>query len=781
MKFKYIFLLICVLHFILLPAQSRSIIEVKSTTTVASLIKHGGGSSQQTIELGESIEEYYFNWENADSVTIIGMPEGINIEVTMSSSKIAFSGTPVDTGYFAWTLTTTGADENASYTGFIDVEPSTEDTSSSSAATPAFPGAEGYGRYTTGGRGGKVIYVTNLNDDGTGSLREAIETEGPRIIMFKVGGIIELESALNIEEDDLTIAGQSAPGDGICTKNYDVNVNADNVIIRYMRFRMGDTDSTEDDALHGRYHEKIIIDHCSMSWSTDECSSFYNNSEFTMQWCILSESLRVSVHDKGTHGYGGIWGGQGASFHHNLLAHHDSRNPRMCGSRYTGEPDLELVDMRNNVIYNWGGNSGYAGEGGSYNFVNNYYKPGPATNSGVSDRIFAPNADDGSYLSEGGNEAGVWGVFYVNGNYMNGSTSVTNDNWNGIDPKTSVSEDEIRSDIEFDCGDITTHSATDAYEAVLDYVGASLVRDTVDKRIVYETTNGTYTYKGSNGSTNGLIDSQADVGGWPEYSYNESEVPTDTDGDGMPDEWETTNGLSNSDSTDGVAYTLDSNYTNIEIYLNSLVEDITEAEYENGTANYTDFGEDTVAVLIKHGSGSASQTIELGDAIETFYYSWENASTVSVSGMPDGVARVIDTDEQTVTFSGIPLRAGTFIYTITTEGDYENSSVSDTITVTEPDDENDEEDTSGITDNYNNNIEPEIYPNPLANNELTIVFGTVNSDTRVEIYNIVGTMVYCNSQINNLETTINLSVSEGNYIVKITNGNKIYMKRLIVQ
>lgn len=417
----------------------------------------------------------------------------------------------------------------------------------------AFPGAEGFGKFATGGRGGKVIVVTNLNDDGPGSLRKAIRAKGPRIILFAVSGNIELLSPLDINNGDVTIAGQSAPGDGICIKNYTVNVKADNVVIRFMRFRMGDEKKHEGDALSGtRGNENIIIDHCSISWSTDECASFYNNKNLTLQWCIISESLNESIHSKGSHGFGGIWGGEGATFHHNLIASHSSRLPRFSGSASTPNGPNELVDFRNNIIYNWMNNNAYGGERGKYNIVNNYFKPGPATKSNRSSQMLNPWSP--------------YGQFYISGNCLHGNDAVTNENRLGV---RADDRDSVWIEKEFPSEVIEMQTAEQAYELVLANAGASFRRDAVDKRIVGEVRSGS-SHGGKN--QNGIIDSQRDVGGWPDLKS--VPAPSDKDADGMPDEWERAHNLSPSDPEDASRNDVDKVFTNIEVFLNGIVDEV---------------------------------------------------------------------------------------------------------------------------------------------------------------------------------------------------------------
>ena len=409
----------------------------------------------------------------------------------------------------------------------------------------AFPGAEGAGMYTSGGRGGAVVAVTNLQDDGPGSLRKAIEQKGARTIVFRVSGTIALKSDLEIKSGDLTIAGQTAPGDGICIRNYPVHVKADNVIIRYIRVRLGDESGRPFDAINGKNQKNIMLDHCSFSWSVDETASFYDNENFTMQWCIISESMNHSVHPKGAHGYGGIWGGMNASFHHNILAHHKSRNPRLQGSRYHHMPEKEKAEFCNNVIYNWLSKSAYAGEEGNYNMIENYYKPGPATSSSHAAVILEPYKP--------------LGKFYLKDNVDAGVDKVTENNWKGVEI-----DSEDLSKIKLDqpvvvSPHVQPEPAREAYQHVLEQAGASKVRDAVDQRIIEEIRDGT-----SHFGDHGIIDSQKDVGGWPELKS--LPAPADSDHDGMPDEWETQHQLDPHNPEDRNKNNTAPPYTNLEAY-----------------------------------------------------------------------------------------------------------------------------------------------------------------------------------------------------------------------
>jgi hypothetical protein len=342
---------------------------------------------------------------------------------------------------------------------------------------------------------------------------------------------------------------------------------------------MGDEAEQEADALGGRFHKNIIIDHCSVSWSTDESLSLYANENTTVQWCIISESLRNSVHEKGAHGYGGIWGGKNASFHHNLLAHHDSRNPRLGEEAGKAFALTDLVDLRNNVIYNWVGNSAYGGEAMNVNIVNCYYKPGPGTTR--KERIISIDKNK----NEGTEVYGIWGKFYINGNVVEGSQRATDDNWtygvyNQFHSSYGTVPDGDRIAMRMIAphpiyNNVTTHAADIAYEKVLTLAGTSLKRDAVDKRIVDNVRKGTFSFQGSNGSTLGIIDTQSDVGGWPELSS--TEAPLNASDDGIPDEWKIAHHLDPSRSQAN-GRDLSTGYDNIEVYINSIVQPITEAQ-----------------------------------------------------------------------------------------------------------------------------------------------------------------------------------------------------------
>ena len=472
--------------------------------------------------------------------------------------------------------------------------------------TPAFPSAEGFGRYVTGGRGGKVLHVKNLNDSGYQSLRWSLQQQGAKTIVFDVSGTIHLESELSIPSNT-TIAGQTAPGDGICIADYPCNISGSNVIVRYMRFRLGNKNVLKNgadgwDGFGGYDKQDWIIDHCSVSWSIDECLSVLGNKNTTVQWCLVAQSLVNSGHSKGAHGYGGNWGGTNASFHHNLIAHHTSRTPRL-GPRPTTQLN-ERMDMRNNVIYNFGSNGCYGGEGMTVNIVNNYYKPGPGSpTNDKGKRIAGIGVRTNEYVAQYPDYAPalhLWGKYYVTGNVNSKYNDVTNNNWtigiiNQVDASgcdgtwTQATRDSIKLLEPMPIIYTTTHTAQMAYERVLDYAGASLHRDSFDEMMIYDTRNGKASHTGT-GLSSGFINTQndnkpagagSDWDAWP--TLNSTDAPADKDGDGIPDEWETAHGLDPNSKTDGNLLN-DEGYTNLEVYLNSLVADITAAQNEGGEA-----------------------------------------------------------------------------------------------------------------------------------------------------------------------------------------------------
>lgn len=419
--------------------------------------------------------------------------------------------------------------------------------------TLAFPGAEGFGAYTIGGRGGSVLKVTNLSDDGPGSLRAALRSEGPRTVIFETSGIIELESSIVLKSGYVTIAGQTAPGSGITLKNHGLVIKANEVIIRYLRSRPGSEKGVETDAISVQAGNNIIIDHCSTSWATDETLSVSPSRKdglrtidnVTVQWSMITESLNKSVHSKGQHGYGSlVRGSAGARFslHHNLWAHHKARMPRPGNYIDAGmDPQGPLFDFRNNVFYNWGGAaSGYNADTESvshYNFVNNYYQRGPDTTKSLA-------FDESNTLA----------VAHFSGNFMDGE--LPDNPWDLVRFKDGR---KAGADKPFPVASVNTQPADEAFEDVLRHAGASLVRDRVDLRVVTDTRS----------KSGRLINHVSQVGGWPEPV--KGTVDPDTDGDGLPDEWELSRGLNIRDASDGNGDSDDDGYTNLEEYLNSLV------------------------------------------------------------------------------------------------------------------------------------------------------------------------------------------------------------------
>ena len=420
---------------------------------------------------------------------------------------------------------------------------------------PAFPQAEGWGAYAKGGRGGKVIFVENLNDDGPGSLRGAVQDPDPRIVLFRVSGTIELKSDLRIRHPYITIAGQTAPGDGICLKNFPLKITqTHDVIVRELRVRPGIEwlpEGKSSDAIAVEHSRNVIIDHCSASWSTDEIINTNNlNANITIQWCLFAESLNDSVQQR-EHGYAATLGGVRSSFHHNLLAHNKGRNPSIGGGDRNRRSEL---DIRNNVVYNWVSRV-CDGKPHAVNFVANYYRPGPATPT----RRRAVVAE-----IQSSEKYGFYSQWYIADNHIEGFPALTADNWNGaVRFRAGCSMEKNRARTPFENTGFNTRDAKQAYLEVLNHVGVTTPkRDLVDRRIIDDVRRG----RASIG--NGIIDSVDQVGGWPELSTGD--IPVDTDNDGMPDHWEIREGLDIRDPSDRAEVSEGRVYDNLDRYLNEL-------------------------------------------------------------------------------------------------------------------------------------------------------------------------------------------------------------------
>ena len=427
----------------------------------------------------------------------------------------------------------------------------------------AFPGAEGFGRFATGGRGGDVYQVTTLDDAGPGSLRQGIASaKGPRTIVFEVAGTIQLKSRLSLDKSAITIAGQTAPGDGITLRDYTFQIKAaTNVVVRYLRMRLGDQNKPKgakggDDTFNTDYIDRLIVDHCSLSWAIDGTHDLRHGGNFTLQWCILSEALNNSLHNKGSHAmcasYRNPWGN--LSLHHNLFSTCRDRHPSLGSA--DGPPQY-IVDFRNNLIYNWsaGGTANFCDH--FINCINNLWRPGP-----MSDPAKLPIAMKGTLpdMAKG----------HMDGNVFEGRDDLTRDNYAALDfhrwlhegsnykYRGAIGDWKVDQAAALGADAPQTQAAAEAAEFVLFHAGASLHRDAVDQRVIANVRD----RKGK------VIDSQTEVGGWP--ALRSAPAPVDSDHDGMPDAWEKAHGLNPNDPSDRNAGRERDGYTNLEKYLNSL-------------------------------------------------------------------------------------------------------------------------------------------------------------------------------------------------------------------
>lgn len=706
-----------------------------------------------------------------------------------------------------------------------------------SAPLVAFPGAEGFGKYAVGGRGGKVVAVTNLNDykstetpiegslrwaldqyvstdsvdrvytavgGGDSIVKKAVTVFTPLTIVFNISGTIWLKEDLRIKRDSLTIAGQTAPGDGICIAGRSVLFNGATggemfywgprrreLIVRYLRFRPGipkDESGTPTSSFvtYGtdvENYENVIFDHCSMSWANEECLAIYDNKNTTVQWCIVSEGLYNAYHPKGIRAYGGVWGGQYATYHHNVIAHNNSRTARFNGAR--AHDTIAVVEYRNNVIYNWGSSDGaYGGEmyetdtytdslgytryipsikktlksstGNTYyeligraetNLINNYYKPGLATSTGSKSYRLILQYD--RYETQYPDKE--VGQIYADGNYVYGNTTISSNNWNGGIQYKSSQYASLQSlfKLESISSEITPvlpttlETAEEAFLNVLDYSGANLpLRDAHDKRILNEINTGTTSGTGSFGTNKGIIDDPEVVGGWPNLTTGT--VLTDTDGDGMPDDWEDANSLNKNDSTDGNGIAT-SGYTNLE-------------EYLNGITAPTDFIQ---APFFLQGSLNGSQVdLSWQDVADN-----EDSYEIERSNGVDAFVNIGTIAANSTSFTDSNPLEGTNVYRVRATTNLLQSVYCDTALI------------STTTDNSETKIDGlSVYPNPVVD-QFTIQAN--DNLTKAEVLSANGNLISA-YDLSGTKTTLNLrEIPSGLYYIQISSDNGKELTKLI--
>ncbi len=555
----------------------------------------------------------------------------------------------------------------------------------------AFPGAEGWGRHATGGRGGRVVFVTNTDDYTSsetpieGSFRAAMHSEGndPITVVFRTSGRIDLKEVLKVTRGNITIAGQTAPGDGICISGRRIYFSGENYIIRYLRFRAGDGNASNESSLDIENARNVIVDHCSMSWSVEENVTMYDNKYTTMQWCILSEPLYKNCHNKGNRGYGAQWGGEYSTYHHNLIAHCVSRAPRLNGVRDDSEGhDYQVTqEVVNNVIYNWGkkeavyGGELYSSREGAYchNILrNNYYKPGPATWK-IQERWFARLSYSSSSNHAGEGKYGLW---YIDGNYMEPQpdrqnpqndklkgdyTAINNDNWYNSNTTNSARALDLQSaqysadsiyqrlyELPETSSGVTITSATEAYEAVLLKAGCRLpCLDMVDYRIIEEAAgNIAPAYGTSYGQGTGIIDSQEDVGGYP--LYKTTTAPADANNNGMADDWEALKGVN-----DPNGYDLSDSYTNIEMYFEDIINGATNITSPAAISDITAWYDNEAQAITYHAPTTVNtlNIYNTAGALVASYTPQLTATTCFLPALPQGIYLATLTSDTGLTHS----------------------------------------------------------------------------------------------------------------------------------